>query len=96
MSAERSWRVHFLGDPEYGRDSWEYATADGQAPTIIEAANAGTAVRKALVQWKREDVTCEEGWYGEGTIVGVQEVLPPPPVKTFVVESGRPKLERRA
>lgn len=87
----RRWTVAFLGDPDYGRDTWEMATGS----VVIEAVDASTAAKRAIAQWLRDDLTArEEGWYGDGTIVGVQELVEPPPVKTFIVTDGRPKLER--
>jgi hypothetical protein len=95
MALERSrmrrWCCRFLGDPDYGRDRWEDAT-----PTVIEAVDASTAARKALARWRSADAEQVrlEGWYGDGTIVGVQEVVDPPPVRVFVKAGGRLKMER--
>lgn len=94
LRAERTWEVRFLGDPEYGRDEWDRA-ANGDTTHIV-AEDASTAARRALSRWRAADPfgTKEEGFYGPGTIIGVREVIEPPPVKTFIVENGRPKLER--
>lgn len=87
----RKWRVRWLGDPEYGGlDSWENS-ALGIDETIVDAIDAGSAAHKAMISWRKEDAfyVNEEGWYNDGTVVGVQEVVEPPPVKKFIQKNGR-------
>lgn len=89
----REWLVEFLGDGDYGRDEW------GDYPhnrELVEANCASDAARKALAEWRRRDSNGvrDDGWYGDGTIIGVQEVVPAPPVLTFVREGGRLKKEK--
>jgi hypothetical protein len=90
VSDLRTWEVRFLGDPEYGRSTWE---GESSSATEVTALDSSTAARKALARWRAQDDN-EDGWYGDGTILGVREIVPPPPVKTFIVADGRPKLER--
>lgn len=89
----RRWRVWFGGDPDYGR---ALVGEHREQAMEVEATDASTAARKVMAEWRRDDelYVREEGWYGDGTAVYVQEAIEPPPVLTFVRDKGRMKKER--
>ena len=79
-----SWDVRWLGDPDYGGcDAYDDALRS-QEPTIVQAVEARDAVAQALSRWRQED----DEPYGDGTVVGVREVVQLPPVRRFSVRDG--------
>lgn len=94
---ERKWQVAFMGDPDYGYDRWEEAIRYPSHGLMIEAHDASTAASRGIAEMRGQDPdgVREEGFYGEGTVVGVQEIVKPPPVKTFIRRAGRMKLTER-
>lgn len=81
-----TYEVRWLGDPPYGgRDEWPEA-ADADNPTLVDCPTAVEAVPLAIAQWALQDIpTADDPLpYGEGTVIGVREVVAPPPVRLAV------------
>lgn len=71
--------VQWLGDPEYGgADDFE----PSRGHMLITASGAADAAQAAVELWR----TDQPEHYGPGTVVGVQEVVDPPPVWRYTLQ----------